>query len=157
MSDRTIKPLRKARRIATRLRMSVLNRKPLKKHKSKSNGSVTFSVNHFLAVSMREVARRQKRVRRLFIEDFYNEALTEFLQNEFVPKRIVKPNRQKVRIQAAKGFIERLDACAKIAYKQELPVSAILEKALRAYLTKPENYLGEAFETRYADQYERIN
>lgn len=105
---------------------------------------------------MREIARRKKQSRGMYIDGFYKEAIKRHLKTVQVPKRITKPNRQKVKIQVDSEFVRLLDDCAKIAYKEERPVSAVIDEALRLYASDPENYLGEAFEDRHKQQYERV-
>jgi hypothetical protein len=119
--------------------------------------TTAFSIHRTLHVAMKELARRKHKQTNWFIDGFYKQALREFLTTIDVPKRMIKLDRARVKLQMDAETISMLDDCARIAYKQERPVASILEQAIDAYLSKPENYLGEAFNAAHPDKYESID
>jgi len=114
------------------------------------------TIDSFYAESMKEIARRLKLIRKMHIEDFYVEALREYIQDKQIPRRILKRIRKRVQIQMPEDGFDLLNACAKLAFKDERPTSAVIEEALKRYLEKPEHYLGKAFEERHPRRYEII-
>jgi hypothetical protein len=74
--------------------------------------------------------------------DFYEEAFTEFLHTEKVPKQVKKITRTTARLHVRESVAEQVQDLQKIAIKRQQPLCVIIEEALNRYLDKPENYLG---------------
>lgn len=118
---------------------------------------ISMHIQKTLSDGMREIARRHKTLRRMFIDGFYLEAFDDYLTSVDVPKRITAIERSPVRIQVNAEFIERLNSLAKVAYKREVPVSRIIEDAIKDYLSKPEHFLGSNWEDSHPERYEQLN
>jgi hypothetical protein len=152
------KQLDRIKRASETLRRKALHTKKIKRIKRIESGIAvaSFTVHRNKHIFMKELARRKQRERGFFIDGFYNEALREYLSEKDIPKRLIKPSRMKVSLQMNAETMKLLDDCARIAIKQERPTAAVIEEAITAYLKKPENYLGSAFEERNPEQYESI-
>lgn len=146
-------------RNAAKIRRSMLRKKKLRRMKRIDSGVavINFNASRYLHSAMKEIAARQQRARGFFIDGFYEEALREYFAiHEDIPKRMIKIDRQNVRIQASNDLVELINHCAAYAYKQERPTSAVIDDALKLYCSKPENYLGSAWKERHPHQYEDL-
>jgi hypothetical protein len=85
---------------------------------------------------------------------FYEEAFTEYLHTEKVPKQTKRIIRTTARLHVRETVGEQLQDLQRIAQKRQQPLAVIIEEALTRYLDKPENYLGQTHQTR--ERIERI-
>jgi hypothetical protein len=76
-----------------------------------------------------------------FIGDIYEEAFSDFLFTNRIPKEVPRVSRQKSRIMFTEKAIQDLKSIAKIARKRKQSLSAVLEECILQYLSKPENTL----------------
>jgi alkanesulfonate monooxygenase SsuD/methylene tetrahydromethanopterin reductase-like flavin-dependent oxidoreductase (luciferase family) len=86
--------------------------------------------------------------------DAYEQAFTEYLFTERVPKQVRKITRTTARFHVRETVAEQLQQLQKIAIKRQQPLAVIIEEALQRYMDKPENYLGSSEQVR--ERIERI-
>jgi hypothetical protein len=107
-------------------------------------------IDRDLQILMRELWFRKRRTNHdaSYLGDYYELAFAEFLFKNKIPKTIPRIKRQTTKLMLSNKALADLESMVKIARKRGQTINHLIEEALKEYLSKPENYLGENFKRR---------
>jgi hypothetical protein len=103
------------------------------------------TIDRNLHKQMSEITKRQRRTTGKTLGLIYTEALQQFIDKNAIPKRIERVLRHQFLIKTPPAMLVLYESCVLIARKERVPIHIIIERALRDYVSLPDNYLGRTF------------
>ena len=76
------------------------------------------------------------------LEQYYHDALIDFLLENRILKQIRRRKRTQARLLVTDETRRMIKSLEKIARSQQQPLAMVIEEALEKYLDKPENFMG---------------